>query len=79
MVSLLGPPSRLVRGNISLPGMLEVGVLISPALAHGSSGAASGGGFGPLILLAVAIVVVLVFVGEAKWRRRKLRRDDSSK
>ena len=40
-------------------------MFISPALAHGSSGAASGGGFGPLILLAIAIVVVLVFVGEA--------------
>ena len=51
-------------------------MFISPALAHGSSGATSGGGFGPLILLAIAIVVVLVFVGEAKWRRHKLKRDD---
>ena len=54
-------------------------MLISPALAHGTSGADSGGGFGPLILLAVAIVVVLVLVGEAKWGRRKLKRDDSGK
>ena len=50
-------------------------MLISPALAHGSPGVASGGGFGPLILLAVAIVVILVFVGEAKWRRHKRKRD----
>ncbi len=52
-------------------------MLISPALAHGTSGAGSVGGFGPLILLAVAIVFVLVLVGEAKWRRRKQRRDGS--
>ena len=54
-------------------------MLISPALAHVTSGAGSGGGFGPLILLGVAIVVVLFFVGEAKWRRRKLKRDDRGK
>ncbi|MEE9595446.1 MAG: hypothetical protein V3V96_01595 [Acidiferrobacterales bacterium] len=51
--------------------------MISPALAHGTSGDGSVGGFGPLILLAVAIVFVLVFVVEAKWRRRKQRRDRS--
>ena len=50
-------------------------MLISPALAHGSSGAGSVGGPGPLILLGVAIVIVLVFLGNAKWRRYKQRRD----
>ena len=48
---------------------------ISPALAHGTSSAEQVGGLGPLILVAVAIVVVLVLMGEAKWRRRKHRRD----
>lgn len=50
-------------------------MLISPALAHGASGAGSVGGLGPLILLVVAIVFVLVLVGEAKWRSYKKRRD----
>ena len=68
---------RAARGSISADCLWEVGMLISPALAHGTSGAGSVGGFGPLILLAVAIVFVLVLVGEAKWRRRKQRRDDS--
>ncbi len=52
----------------------EAGMLISPALAHGTSGAAAGG-FGPLILVVVAVVFVLVPVGEKKWRGRKLARD----
>ena len=47
-------------------------MLIPPALAHGMSGDGSVGGFGPLILLAAATVFVLVLVGNAKWRRRKL-------
>ncbi len=51
-------------------------MLISPALAHGASGVDSVGSLGPLILLAIAVVFVLVFVGEAKWRRYRLRRDD---
>jgi hypothetical protein len=34
-------------------------------------------GIGPLILVAVAVVFVLFLVGEAKWRKRKLRRDQS--
>ncbi len=51
---------------------------VSPALAHGTSGDGSVGGFiGPLILLAVAIVAVLVLVGQSKWRRYKLKRDES--
>ena len=52
-------------------------MLIAPALAHGTSGDGSVGGFGPLILLAVAVVFVLVWVGEAQWRKRKLKREDS--
>ena len=44
-------------------------MLISPALAQGSSGAEASAGFAPLILLAVGIVVVLL--AEKKWRHRK--------
>ncbi len=51
--------------------------MISPALAHGASGVDVVGSLGPLILLAIAVVFVLVFMGEAKWRRYKQRRDDS--
>jgi len=50
-------------------------MLISPALAHGASGVESVGSVAPLILLAIAVVFVLVFVGEAKWRKYRLRRD----
>ncbi len=53
----------------------EAGVLISPALAHGASGVDAVGGFGPLILVVVAVVFVLVLVGEKKWRGRKLARN----
>ncbi len=45
--------------------------MISPALAHGSSGAGTSAGFGPLILLADGIVVVVVLSAEMKWRNRK--------
>ncbi len=51
--------------------------MISPVLAHGTSGDGSVGGFAPLFLLAVAIAIVLVLVAESKWRKRKLRRNDS--
>ena len=51
--------------------------MISPALAHGASGVDSVGGLAPLILLAIAVVFVVVFVAEAKWRKYRLRRDDS--
>ena len=44
-------------------------MLISPALAHGSSGAGASAGFGPLVLLAVGIVVVPL--AEKKWRNHK--------
>lgn len=50
-------------------------MLISQALAHGASGADSPGGFGPFILLGVAIVFVLVLLGEKKWRTYRQRRD----
>ncbi len=43
--------------------------MISPALAHGSSGAGASAGLGPLILLAVGIVVFLL--AEKKWRDGK--------
>ena len=49
-----------------------------PAVAFGTGGDGSVGGFiGPLILLAVAIVGVLFLVGESRWRKRKLNRDES--
>ncbi len=51
-------------------------MLISPAFAHGSSGAGTSAGFGPLILLTVGIVVVVVLLGEKKWRDRKRKRAD---
>ena len=57
----------------------EAGMLISPALAHGASGADSSGGFGPLILVVVAVVFVVVLVGEKKWRGRRLARDGNGK
>ena len=57
----------------------EAGMLISPALAHGASGADAAGGFGPLILVVVAVVFVLVLVGEKKWRGRRLARDGNGK
>ncbi len=50
-------------------------MLISQALAHGAGGADSPGGFGPLIMLAVAVVFVLVLVGERKWREYSQHRD----
>ncbi len=43
--------------------------MISPALAHGSSGAGASAGFGPLFLLAVGIVVVPL--AEKEWRKRQ--------
>ncbi len=48
--------------------------MISPALAHGSSGAETSAGFGPWILLAVGILVVVVLLAEKKWRKRKQKR-----
>ncbi len=50
-------------------------MLISPALAHGASGADAAGVFGPLILVVIAVVFVLVLAGEKKWRGRKLARN----
>ncbi len=49
--------------------------MISPALAHGSSGAGASAGFGPLVLVAVGIVGVLL--AEKKWRDRKRQHADS--
>ncbi len=51
--------------------------MISPALAHGSSGVETSAGFGPLILLAVGIVVVVVLLAEKKWRKRKQKHADT--
>lgn len=52
-------------------------MLISPALAHGTSGDGSVGGFGPLIILAAATLFILVLVINAKRRKRRLRRHGS--
>ena len=52
--------------------------MISPAWAHGLARAeTSGGGIALLIILAVVIVLFLGYLGQKKWRRRKLipRRD----
>ncbi len=57
----------------------EAGMLILPALAHGASGADAAGGFGPLILVVVAVVFVLVLVSETKWRGRRLARGGNGK
>ena len=51
-------------------------MLISPAFAHGSGSGAEGGGFGPMIILAVAVVFVLAWAVERKWRQRKNGLDD---
>ena len=52
--------------------------MASPAVAFGTGGDGSVGGFiGPLIMLAVAVVFVLVLVVETRWRKRKLNRDES--
>ena len=55
-------------------------MLISPALAHVTSGTGtSGGGIALLIIIAVAIVFFLAYLGQKKWRRLKPRRDGSGK
>jgi hypothetical protein len=52
-------------------------MLISPALAHGASGAeASGGGVFPLVLLAAVMIFVLIFVGHNKWRKFRSKQDN---
>ncbi len=53
-------------------------MLISPALAHGSSGAETSAGFGPLILLAVGVVIVVVLLAERKWRKPKRKHADNT-
>ena len=52
-------------------------MLISPAWAHGSlvRDEASGGGTALLIILAAVFAFFLVYRGQKKWRRSKLRRD----
>ncbi len=54
-------------------------MLISPALAHGTTTGEQPASYGPLILLGVAVVFVLALVAEKKWRKRKLKRDDGNK
>lgn len=49
-------------------------MLISTALAHGTAPGESGGGYGPLVLLAVAAVVILGLALERKIRKEKSRR-----
>ena len=54
--------------------------MAAPAVAFGTGGDGSVGGFiGPLIMLAVAVVFVLVLVVEARWRGRKLKREEGGK
>jgi hypothetical protein len=54
--------------------------LISPALAaHGVVGTGGSGGTALLIIIGVAVVLLLVYVGQKKWRRHRLRRDGSGK
>ncbi len=51
-------------------------MLISGALGHGVvDTASSGGGNALLIILAVGIVLSLVYMGQKRWRRRKLMAD----
>ena len=60
--------------------IVDIVKAISPALAHGTSGAETpAGGIGLLIILAVATLIVLVLVAEKKLRARKQRRDGSGK
>ena len=48
-------------------------MLISPTWAHGLARAeTSGGGVALLIILTVVIVLFLGYLGQKKWRRRKL-------
>lgn len=51
-------------------------MFISAALAHGTTGDETIGGFGPLFLLGVAAVFVLALVAESRWRKhRRLKRE----
>lgn len=50
-------------------------MLISPAWAHGTAGAAADG-VGPMILLGIAVVAALFFIGRKTWRARQKTRDD---
>ena len=48
-------------------------MLISPALAHATSGKIhSGGGTALLIILGVALVLGCLYLAQKKWRRRRL-------
>ena len=47
--------------------------MISPAWAHGLARAdTAGGGIALLIILTAVIVLFLGYLGQKKWRRRKL-------
>jgi|AP45_3_1055517.scaffolds.fasta_scaffold510790_1 hypothetical protein len=50
-------------------------MMISPALAHGTSGGPDVGWVGPLILIGIAVAVVIFLIGEKKWRHRRSRRN----
>ena len=51
-------------------------MLISPALAHATSGKVhSGGGTALLIILGVALVLGCLYLAQKKWRRSKLEHD----
>ena len=50
-------------------------MLISPAFAHGTGSAETGGAIGPLILLGVAILAVIFYFIRKKWLSRRTHRD----
>ncbi len=70
---VLAQHRRLVRRTSPEAYTSSAGILISPALAHGTKGSEiSGGGVALLIILGVAILFGLICLGLKRWRRRKL-------
>lgn len=54
-------------------------MFISPALAHGTStGGTSGGGIAFLVIIGVVVGLTLIFIGQKKWRARKIGHDVTS-
>ena len=72
-------PAIIVEGIMRIAATAIIALcMAAPAAAFGTGGDGSVGGLiGPLIMLAVAVVFVLVLVVEARWRKRKLNRDES--
>ena len=55
----------------------EAGMLVWPALGHGTSGGTSAGGIVPLIVIAVVMGFFLVREGQKKWRGHEQGHDGS--